>query len=102
MNKSIIAAAAAALFAVPAAAQDAKPAAEGQGLQYTGSAGIGYDYTRTSPGTIDASKLNEYRDLSTGFSGLLDLRARKDNYFLDFYGENLGREDQYIDLRGGS
>ncbi len=102
MKKTVIATAAAALFTLPAAAQDAKPAAEGQGLQVTGSAGIGYNYTNTSSGTIDASKLNEYRDLSTGFSGLLDLRARKDNYFLDFYGENLGREDQYIDLRGGS
>jgi MtrB/PioB family decaheme-associated outer membrane protein len=102
MKKTLIATATAALFALPAAAQNAKPAAEGQGLQVTGSVGIGYNYTNTSPGTIDASKLNEYRDLSTGFSGLLDLRARKDNYFVDFYGENIGREDQYLDLRGGA
>jgi MtrB/PioB family decaheme-associated outer membrane protein len=104
MNKTLIATAAMALFALPAAAQDAKTEAKGagQGLQINGAAGVGFYNTHVNQGTIDASKLNEYRDLSNGFAGLLDLRARSDSYFVDFYGENLGREDQYIDLRGGS
>jgi hypothetical protein len=52
--------------------------------------------------TKDASKLNEYRDLESG--GLLgfDLKGRGSRYWLDAFGENLGRDDQYVALRGGS
>lgn len=50
----------------------------------------------------DESKLNEYRDLSDGVTGGFELRRRGDSDYLNAYGENLGRHDQYLDLNGGS
>lgn len=49
----------------------------------------------------DASKLNEFRDLSNG--GLVDftLTGRSNRYWIDLFGENLGRDDHYVNLRGG-
>ena len=51
----------------------------------------------------DPSKLNEYRDLESGANpfGGFELRRRGDKDYLDAYGENIGRDDQYLDLRGG-
>jgi MtrB/PioB family decaheme-associated outer membrane protein len=49
----------------------------------------------------DASKLNEYRDLSSGLMSGFDLKGRGNRWWLDAFGENLGRDDQYLTLRGG-
>ena len=49
----------------------------------------------------DASKLNEYRDLSNGVLTTFDLKGRDSRYWLDAFGENLGRDDAYVTLRGG-
>jgi MtrB/PioB family decaheme-associated outer membrane protein len=51
----------------------------------------------------DPSKFNEYRDLpsDTSLFGGFELRRRGDNDYLNAYGENIGREDQYLDLNGG-
>ena len=49
----------------------------------------------------DPSKLNEYRDLSNGFSGGFELRQRGQDDYLNAFGENLGRDDQSLDLNGG-
>ena len=76
-----------------AAAQDAM---EWSGSVSAGARGVDSD-------AKDPSKLNEYRDLEEGTSGIFgfELRGRgRDNYF-NAYGENLGRDDQYLDLRGG-
>jgi hypothetical protein len=61
-----------------------------------GAGGIG-----TSETSDDAAKLKEYRDLSTGPFGIFDLRGRSQRFYLDAYGENLGRDDSYFTLRGG-
>ena len=51
----------------------------------------------------DPSKLREYRDLDgTSVLGSFEVRGRSDNAYLNAYGENLGRDDQYLDLKGGS
>jgi MtrB/PioB family decaheme-associated outer membrane protein len=51
----------------------------------------------------DPSKLNEYRDLKDGTKpiGAFELRQRGDFNYLNAYGENLGRDDQYLNLQGG-
>lgn len=93
MNKKLISILIANLFvAAPVFAQDA--------FKLEGSVSIGG--TRTDDGdAVDASKLNEYRDLSNGGLFAFDLRGRSNRYWLDLFGENLGRDDHYVNLRGG-
>jgi MtrB/PioB family decaheme-associated outer membrane protein len=81
------------LAAAPAAAQDA--------MEWSGSASVGARQVDTD--AVDPSKLNEYRDLEEGTSGILnfELRGRSTENYLNLYGENLGRDDQYLDLKGG-
>jgi MtrB/PioB family decaheme-associated outer membrane protein len=83
------------LLAAPALAL----AADG-GMEYTGSVSIGARSVNDK--TQDPSKLNEYRDLDGGaVLGGFELRGRGNNYFLNGFGENLGLDDQYLDLKGG-
>ena len=49
----------------------------------------------------DPSKATEYRDLSSGVLGTFDIKGRGTDYYLNAFGENLGRDDQYIDFNGG-
>ncbi len=92
MNKRLIAILVANLFvAVPVYAQDFK---------LEGSVSVGGIHADDKD-AADASKLNEFRDLSNG--GMLDfsLTGRSRSYWLDLFGENLGRDDHYVNLRGG-
>ena len=86
----------ASLFAAPIAiAEDADP------FRLSGTVGIGG--TTTDNGDApDAAKLNEYRDLSNGLLTNIDVKGRSSRYWLDLFGENLGRDDQYIAARGGA
>jgi hypothetical protein len=61
-----------------------------------GVGGLGMDED-----TRDAAKLNEYRDLSDGPFGVFDMRGRSDRFYLDAFGENLDRDDMYINMQGG-
>ena len=48
------------------------------------------------------SKAEQYRDLSDGALSSILLRGRgPTGHWFDFYGENFGRDDMYISLRGG-
>jgi hypothetical protein len=49
----------------------------------------------------DAAKLYEYRDVYSGPLGSFELRGHSDGFYLDAFGENLGRDDMYINLEGG-
>jgi len=49
----------------------------------------------------DTSKLQEYQDLNSGVLSNILIRGRDDKYWIDGYGENFGRDDMYISLRGG-
>ena len=46
-------------------------------------------------------RFDEYRDLDSGGTLGADIRGEGDNYFLRFFGENIGRDDQFLELRGG-
>ncbi len=65
----------------------------------TGSVGVGL--LGSSVQSKDASKLYEYRDLNQGVSGSFDVQGRGTQYYLNAYGENLNRDDRYIDVNGG-
>lgn len=81
------------LFVAPALAQER--------MEWSGSASFGIRYTDTN--AKDDSKLNEYRDLGDGGAGIFgfELRGRSNENYLNGYGENIGRDDQYLDLNGG-
>jgi len=49
----------------------------------------------------DLSKIEEYQDLNSGVLSNVFLKGRDNKNWVDFYGENFGRDDQYISLRGG-
>jgi MtrB/PioB family decaheme-associated outer membrane protein len=53
---------------------------------------------------LDPSKLDEYRSLGTGASlwGGFEFRGRSDQGYFNAYGENLGLDNQYLDVRGGA
>lgn len=90
MKRKLLSLLIASLFALPAAAQ------------LTGSASIG-GMRLDDDDAVDASRLHEYRDLDSGLITQFDLRWRSPGrYWFDAYGENLGREDVYATIRGGS
>jgi hypothetical protein len=43
----------------------------------------------------DSSKREEYQDLNSGVLSNVFFRGRDDKNWVDFYGENFGRDDQY-------
>ncbi len=47
------------------------------------------------------AKFNEYRDIRNGPTGQFDLGYERDNYYVDFYGQEVGRKDQSYGLHGG-
>jgi MtrB/PioB family decaheme-associated outer membrane protein len=95
MKHRPIAILAASLFATAAAAQTADNNAETTGSVSLGVRGV-------AANANDPSKLNEYRDLDNGINAGFELRRRSDTDYLNGFGENLGRDDQYLDLNGGS
>jgi len=82
------------LASTPAFAQDAAD------WTVEGSATLGAIYNSTN-NTKDASKLEEYRDLGNGALSNVFVRGRANRTWFDGYGENFGRDDQYLMLRGG-
>lgn len=93
MNRKLIAVLIANLFATPYAL------AEGD-FKLEGNIGVGGLYS-TDSGTKDRAKLEEYQDLSNGAAGYFGLKGRGSEFKLDGYGENIGRDDMYVDFWGG-
>ena len=52
-------------------------------------------------GPADEAKAQEYQDVNNGVIGVVDLRGSSKDYYLKFFGENFGRDDQYINALGG-
>ncbi|MFO1303385.1 MAG: MtrB/PioB family outer membrane beta-barrel protein [Burkholderiales bacterium] len=89
------------------------------GFVWQGSATIGGRGTNTDGGTRngayatssatlvpfvgppDPAKAQEYQDTNSGVIGVIDLRGGNSGYYLRGYGENFGRDDQYINVVGG-
>ncbi len=74
--------------------------ADDEGFKLHGSVSVGGIHVDDND-TKDASKLNEYRDLSSGLLTNFDVKGRGNGYWLDAFGENFGRDDQYLNFRGG-
>ncbi len=65
----------------------------------TGEVTVGGIVTDTSG--KDLSKFNEYQDLDNGVLSNIWFTGRNSRSWFDGYGENFGRDDMYINLRGG-
>jgi len=95
MTRTLLSTLIAGLFvSAPAFAQYNDWAVEGSGT-------VGFLYNSTND-TKDASKLYEYRDLGNGVLSDVYVRGRNANTWFEGYGENFGRDDQYMMLRGGT
>jgi hypothetical protein len=66
----------------------------------SGYVGIGGIYT-SNESSLNPFKLEEYRDLRDGVIGTVDLRMDAQDWWSRLFGENLGRDDQFIELKGG-
>jgi MtrB/PioB family decaheme-associated outer membrane protein len=92
MKPRILAVLLANLFAISAAnAQEAS--------LFTGSVSLGGIGSNID--SKDDAKATEYRDLNSGGILNFDLRGRGGSQWVDLFGENVGRADQFIDLNGG-
>ena len=95
VNSKFIAVSIAILFtASSAVAQDG-----GEGFKVSGSAGL--TVRSSSQNATDKAKLNEYRDLDNGLIGDFNVKGRGSEYYVDAFGENIGRDDRYLDVKGG-
>lgn len=76
--------------------------AQNGNTQWSGSVTAGARYIDDK--ADDPSKLDEYRSLGSGISvfGDFELRGRGDAGYFNAYGENFGRDNQYLDLKGGA
>lgn len=73
--------------------------AQSDAFKLEGSVSLGGIYVDED--AKDAARLNDIRDMSNGALFGWDIKGRGGNYWLDFFGENIARDDQYINLRGG-
>jgi hypothetical protein len=49
----------------------------------------------------NAFRFEEYRDLDKGFTGGMDIRGYSGAWWYNLFGENIARDDQFIQLKGG-
>ena len=88
MNRKLIAILIANMFLAPAALAET-----------TGS--IGLQGFLSNDDAEDKAKFNEYQDADSGVGGIFDLQVRDKRYWMDGYGENIGRDDLWVKFRGG-
>lgn len=63
---------------------------------YVSATGISTNVNSSNP-----FRLYEYRDLRSGATVGADVKGESDNYYLGFFGENIGRDDQFAEFKGG-
>jgi outer membrane protein OmpA-like peptidoglycan-associated protein len=94
MSKKLLCSLIASLFAVPALAQS-----DNDPIRVEGGATAGGIYNNTN--AFDKAQLNLYQDLNNGALTNVWARGRNSTNWFEGYGENFGRDDQYMFLRGG-
>jgi len=95
MGKKLLPTLIAGLFAAaPAFAQS-----DDDPMRVQGTVTFGGIYNRQNGD--DKAKLQEYQDLGNGALSSVGVRGRNSTTWFEGYGENFGRDDQYMFLRGG-
>ena len=67
---------------------------------FTGSVTLGGMSTHVT--SDNRFRFEEFRDLESGVTGGMDLRWRSDAWYHRLFGENLGRDDQFVELKGSN
>jgi hypothetical protein len=94
MNRKLLPTLVASLFVA------APPAVAQEGLKLTaGSVSFGGIYSNVT--SRNPAEFYEYRDMYSGILGAIDVQTRSDHWWFNGFAENLGRTDQYIEVRGG-
>jgi hypothetical protein len=99
MNKKQLSILIASLFAASPVVAQTPPSADP--FLSTGQVSAGGIFTDVNSDNRDASKFNEYQDLSNGMLSTFGILGRNSQSWINAYGENFGRDDMYVDLRGG-
>ena len=95
MTKKLLSTLIASLFAAaPALGQSADDP-----MRVQGTATLGGIYNNSN--ATDRAKLEEYQDLGNGALSNVGVQGRNSTTWFQGYGENFGRTDQYMFLRGG-
>src|SRR5215831_582947 len=95
MNKRLLPGLVASLFAAgPVLAQS-----DNDPMRVEGGATLGGFYNRSN--AFDKATLDQYQDLRNGALSNVWAAGRSSNTWFQGYGENFGRSDQYMFLRGG-
>ncbi len=95
MRKTLLSTFIASLFAAaPAFAQS-----DDDPMRVQGTATVEGFYNKES--ATDKAKLNEYQDLGNGALSNVGVQGRNSRTWFQGYGENFGRSDQFMFLRGG-
>jgi outer membrane protein OmpA-like peptidoglycan-associated protein len=79
----------------------------GRGTNIDG-ASVNGAYGTTTPlqwipftGPASGAKAQEYQDINSAAIGVIDIRGASKSYYLRGYGEEFGRDDQWINITGG-
>ncbi len=74
----------------------------------TRNGGVGPATTSTTPagprpftGPVDGAKAQEYQDIESAAIGVVDVRGSSRTMYLRAFGEEFGRDDQFINIVGG-
>jgi OOP family OmpA-OmpF porin len=73
-----------------------------EGGQRNGAYGTSATTVAPFTGPRDEAKLNEYRDLRDSVTEIIDLRGASRTYWFTTWADQLGRDDQFVDIRGGA
>ena len=95
MRKSLLSTLIASLFV--AASALAQSDEDPMRIEGTGTLGGIYNHQNAA----DKAKLQEYQDLGNGALSNVGVRGRNSTTWFEGYGENFGRDDQYMFIRGG-
>jgi hypothetical protein len=77
-------------------------ATDTDGATRNGAYGTSSTTLQPFTGPPDPAKAQEYQDTQSGAIGVIDIMgANRGGYYLRGYGENFGRDDQYINVLGG-
>src|SRR5262252_4669454 len=95
MSKKLLSSLIASLFAAaPAFGQS-----DNDPMRVQGTGTVGGIYNNTS--ARDPAALDLYQDLGNGVLSNVGIKGRNSTTWFQGYGENFGRDDQYMFLRGG-
>ena len=98
MRKTLLSTVIASIFvAAPALAQTAPGDEDVLRIEGGGTFGGIYNHQNAA----DKAKLQEYQDVGNGVLSNVFARGRNSTNWFEGYGENFGRDDQYMFLRGG-